>query len=83
MMYGFPAVDGPHGGIKIAAEQYDATVDPDAVPRAVTEAEISAMYTAYIAPHFPGVFGQVPANRDLPIHGHARREIHCRSVSQV
>ena len=55
MMYGFPAVDGPHGGIKIAAEQYDATVDPDAVPREVSDKEISAMYTEYIAPRFPGV----------------------------
>ncbi len=55
MMYGFPAVDGPEGGVKIAAEQYDATVDPDAVPREVSDAEISAMYTEYIAPHFPDV----------------------------
>jgi sarcosine oxidase len=55
MMYGFPAVDGPHGGLKIAAEQYDATVDPDAVPRAVSAGEISAMYSEYIAPHFPDV----------------------------
>jgi sarcosine oxidase len=58
MMYGFPAVDGPHGGIKIAAEQYDATVDPDAVPRTVSDAEISAMYAEYIAPHFPDVSGK-------------------------
>jgi monomeric sarcosine oxidase len=55
MMYGFPAVDGPLGGIKIAAEQYDATVDPDAVPRTVTDVEVSAMYTEYIAPRFPDV----------------------------
>jgi sarcosine oxidase len=58
MMYGFPAVDGLNGGVKIAAEQYDATVDPDAVPRTVTDAEISAMYTEYIAPHFPGISGR-------------------------
>ena len=55
MMYGFAAVDGPSGGIKIAAEQYNAAVDPDAVPRAVSDKEISAMYTEYIAPRFPGV----------------------------
>ncbi len=55
MMYGFPAVDGAESGVKIAAEQYDATVDPDAVSREVTDAEISAMYTEYIAPHFPDV----------------------------
>ena len=55
MMYGFPAVDGPGGGVKIAAEQYDATVDPDAVARAVSDAEIAAMCSEYIGPHFPGV----------------------------
>ncbi len=55
MMYGFPAVDGPESGVKIAAEQYDTTVDPDAVPREVSDSEISAMYTEYIAPHFPDV----------------------------
>ena len=55
MMYGFPAEAGPGGGVKIAAEQYDATVDPDAVQRRVSDAEIAAMYSEYIAPHFPGV----------------------------
>jgi sarcosine oxidase len=55
MMYGFPAVDGSSGGTKIAAEQYDVTIDPDAVPRTVSDAEVSAMYTEYIAPHFPDV----------------------------
>ncbi|MGB8769338.1 MAG: N-methyl-L-tryptophan oxidase, partial [Candidatus Korobacteraceae bacterium] len=55
MMYGFPAIDGPRGGVKIGAEQYDATVDPDAVPRAVGDAETSAVYAEYIAPRFPGI----------------------------
>jgi sarcosine oxidase len=27
--YGFPAIDGPHGGLKVATERYGATVDPD------------------------------------------------------
>jgi sarcosine oxidase len=32
--YGFPAIDGPNGGVKLATETYDETVDPDelAVP---------------------------------------------------
>ena len=33
MLYGFPAIDGPQSGVKIATEQYEATVDPDAVTR--------------------------------------------------
>jgi sarcosine oxidase len=55
MMYGFPALDASHGGIKIGAEQYDTTVDPDAVPRTVGDAEISAVYTEYIVPRFPDI----------------------------
>ena len=58
MLYGFPAVDGPQGGVKIATEQYEATVDPDAVTRTVSDAEITAMYDEYIAPRFPDVSGK-------------------------
>jgi len=54
MMYGFPAVDGPDG-LKIATEQYDATVDPDAVPRDVAASDIAALYSEYVAPRFPDV----------------------------
>ncbi len=55
MMYGFPAIDGPDGGVKIGTEQYDATVDPDAVPRDVAESDIAVLYGDYIAPRFPDV----------------------------
>jgi sarcosine oxidase len=55
MMYGFPAVEGARNGVKIATEQYDATVDPDAVPRSVSVAGIDALYNEYIAPRFPDV----------------------------
>ena len=58
MLYGFPAVDGPSGGLKIATEQYEATVDPDAVTRTVSEPETAAMYDEYIAPRFPDVSGR-------------------------
>ena len=54
MMYGFPQIEA-NGGVKIATEQYEATVDPDAVPRDVDPAEIDALYNEYIAPRFPDV----------------------------
>ena len=54
MMYGFPQIDA-NGGVKIATEQYECTVDPDAVPRDVSESEIAALYQEYIAPRFPDV----------------------------
>jgi sarcosine oxidase len=57
MMYGFPEVDG-NGGVKIATEQYEATVDPDAVPRDVSDSDIAALYDEYIAPRFPDVSGE-------------------------
>ncbi len=58
MLYGFPAVDGPQGGVKIATEQYEATVDPDALRRTVSNEETTAMYEEYIAPRFPDVSGK-------------------------
>ncbi len=58
MLYGFPAIDGPHGGLKIATEQYEATVDPDAVVREVSDSEVATMYSEYIAPRFPDVSGK-------------------------
>lgn len=58
LMYGFPAVDGPNGGVKIAFEQYHTTTEPDAVSREVSAAEIEAMYRHYVQPHLDGVSGR-------------------------
>jgi len=55
MLYGFPAIDGPDGGLKIATERYDDTVDPDAVPREVSERSVAEMHSHYIAPRVPDV----------------------------
>ena len=55
MLYGFPAIDGPQGGLKVATERYENTVDPDAVPREVSEESLANMYAEYIAPRFPDV----------------------------
>ena len=55
MMYGFPAIDGPTGGVKISTEQYLATVDPDTVSQTVSAAETQAMYAEYIQPRFADV----------------------------
>lgn len=58
MMYGFPAVDGLSGGLKMASEQYEATADPDTVSRTISQSEIAALYDEYIAPRFPDVSGK-------------------------
>ena len=53
MLYGFPAIDGPSGGMKIATERYEETVDPDHVPREVDPQSLAEMYEEYIAPRLP------------------------------
>ena len=55
LMYGFPAIDGAGGGVKIAAEQYSTTTDPDIVSRAVSAQEIQNMYSKYVQPHIAGL----------------------------
>jgi sarcosine oxidase len=52
-IYGFPAVDGKGGGLKIATEQYGATTTPDGVLRDVGTDEIAEMHAKYVAPYFP------------------------------
>lgn len=51
--YGFPAIDGPKGGLKIASETNDI-VDPDSVSREVSAKEIIKM-------HIEKVFNAIPA----------------------
>ena len=41
--------------MKVATERYENTVDPDAVPREVSDASIAQMYSDYIAPRLPDV----------------------------
>jgi sarcosine oxidase len=50
MVYGFPAVDGPLGGLKIASEQFEASSGPDGVDPRVGPEEVEAMH-ALAAPH--------------------------------
>lgn len=58
LMYGFPALDGADGGIKIAFEQYHTTTGPDAVSRDVSGEEVEAAYRHYVEPHLDGVRGR-------------------------
>jgi sarcosine oxidase len=49
-LYGFPAIDGPAGGVKVAAESYAATTTPDGRQHPATQAESDRMYRDYVAP---------------------------------
>lgn len=53
-LYGFPAIDGPEDGIKLASEQFETTTTPRDVRREVSRDEIAAM-RALIAPNLCGV----------------------------
>lgn len=52
-IYGFPAIDGPTGGLKVASESYDRTVDPDAVHREVSATDIDSFYQTSIREKLP------------------------------
>jgi sarcosine oxidase len=51
--YGFPAIDGPGGGVKVATASYGHTTAPDGRQHPATAAESADMYERCIAPHLP------------------------------
>ncbi|MCY7343648.1 MAG: N-methyl-L-tryptophan oxidase [Pseudonocardia sp.] len=57
-IYGFPAIDGPDGGAKVAFFRRGRDADPDALDRVVTETEVAEM-RARVADTLPGLVGPV------------------------
>ena len=57
VIYGFPAIDGPTGGAKVATEQYRRTLRPDEIEglAPVTDAEARQMHERCVAPNLPGL----------------------------
>ena len=51
--YGFPAIDGEGGGVKVATESYARTTAPDDRQHPATPSEIEEMYQRCIGPHLP------------------------------
>ncbi len=51
--YGFPAVDGPAGGVKLATETYETTTEPDGCQHPPTPAETARMYHHCIEHRLP------------------------------
>ncbi len=58
MLYGFPMVDGPSGGAKVAREQYSVETTPDEVDRSVTPEEIEQMYEESVRHRLPALSGR-------------------------
>lgn len=56
LFYGFPAIDGPGGGVKVASEQFARPLDdPDTLDREVPAGESAAMHARYLAARLPGL----------------------------
>jgi sarcosine oxidase len=53
-LYGFPALDGPGHGFKVATEDFTRTIDPDAEDREVSGADKSE-FTKRLRAYFPDV----------------------------
>ncbi len=53
VLYGFPALDGPGGGLKVGAESYDHLTSADEPRAPATADEIAQMHARHVAPRFP------------------------------
>lgn len=58
VFYGFGALPGGRGGVKVATEQYAVETDPDAADWSVSEAESAAMFEAHVRGRLAGVTGE-------------------------
>ena len=54
-VYGFPAIDGLDGGIKLASEQRIIETKPDTADREIKQQEVDEMYQKYIHNRLPGL----------------------------
>lgn len=55
-VYGFPAIDGPSGGLKVSAENLTLSISgPEEIDRSVSKTEISDMHKTYVSPLFKGI----------------------------
>lgn len=51
--YGFPAVDGPTGGVKLGTESYETTSEPDGRQHPATRAQSDDLYRDYVRHRLP------------------------------
>ncbi|GAA2634059.1 N-methyl-L-tryptophan oxidase [Streptomyces axinellae] len=57
-IYGFPAIEGPDGGAKVAFFRKGSDCDPETIDRTVAEEEVAAM-AAQLAPRIPALPGRL------------------------
>ena len=54
-IYGFPAIDGPRGGVKVASEQFEVETSADAPAPPPSAAEIATAHAEFVAPFVAGL----------------------------
>lgn len=54
-VYGFPAIDGLGGGLKVASEEYQTTTPPEQVDRSVAPEESAGIFNNYVEGKLAGV----------------------------
>ena len=54
-VYGFPAIDGRDGGLKLASEEYETTTSPEQVDRSVTDEEAAKISRNYVSGKLAGI----------------------------
>jgi sarcosine oxidase len=54
-LYGFPALDGAEGGVKVGTEQFDVATTADAVDAPVSAPAIAAVHADLVAPFLRGL----------------------------
>lgn len=55
VVYGFPPIDGPDGGVKVASESYEQPVVPDGAEHFASASEAAEMYRRHVAAALPWV----------------------------
>ena len=54
-VYGFPAINGRDGGLKVASEIFHETTTPDQAERNVTDEEAASVFSSYVSGKLVGV----------------------------
>ena len=54
-IYGFPAINGAGGGVKVATQQYKVTTTAETVNREISQSETREMYERSVAPYIPAL----------------------------
>ena len=54
-LYGFPALDGREGGVKVGTEQFEVTTTADAADPPVSSQAVAAVHAEFVAPFLRGL----------------------------